>query len=289
MDDDSLYVPRRVLAEDGLTLYARDYDYDANRSGRPAILCLAGLTRNSKDFAHLAVDLATEHRVICPDYRGRGLSAYDPDWRHYQPEVYLADILHILAALNIHKVIVIGTSLGGLLAMALAVMRPTLLAGVVLNDIGPEVGNQGLAHILDYVAVDRPQPDWPSAIAELQRVFPYLELGDPQHWARMARATYKQSPDGLLRFDWDVRLVRRLRQALRRPQDLWPYFRALRLIQTLTIRGEKSRVFLPECLARMTAEKPDMLSVTIPGVGHTPNLGEPLAVAALRDFLERLP
>jgi pimeloyl-ACP methyl ester carboxylesterase len=281
------FTERFILAQDGLSLYARDYDMASD--GPAAVLCLAGMTRNSKDFAHVAAVLARRRRVICPDYRGRGLSDYDRDWRRYEPMVHLDDLLHLLAALNVHKVVVIGTSLGGILAMGLAVLRPGIMAGVVLNDIGPEIATGGLSRILDYVGHDRPQPDWAAAAAEMQRTFGYLELGDAQSWEHMARATYKESPDGLLRFDWDVRLVRAFRRSLRDKRDLWPYFRALRAVPTLAIRGEMSRVFLPACLARMTAEKPDLVAVTVPGVGHTPNLGEPVAIAALDRFLSRLP
>lgn len=278
---------RFILAQDGLSLYTRDYE--PPRDGGTAVLCLAGMTRNAKDFAHVAAAIRGRRRVICPDYRGRGRSAYDSDWRHYEPVTHINDLLHLLTALNIHRTVIIGTSLGGILAMALAVIRPTLVAGVVLNDIGPDIGSAGLGHILDYVARDRPQPDWPSAVAEMQRTFGYLELGDPQNWERMTRATYKECPDGLLRFDWDVRLVRAFRRAMRQRLDLWPYFRALRPIPTLAIRGGKSQVLLPACLDRMKAEKPDLITLTVPDVGHTPNLGEPIVVAALDDFLAKVP
>lgn len=279
---------RTVLAQDGLKLYARDYA-PQRASDVAAVLCLPGMTRNSKDFAHLAETLAQRRRVICPDYRGRGRSAYDPNWRNYQPPVYLNDILHLLAAFNIHKVVVIGTSLGGLLAMGLAVLRPTVMAGAVLNDIGPDLGTQGIDRILDYVAKDRPQPDWAAASDEMRRVFGYLELGEPENWERMARATYKEGEDGRLHFDWDVRLARPIRRMLRRKQDLWPYFRALRPIPTLAVRGGKSMVLSAASLTRMRDAKPDLVTVTVPGVGHTPNLGEPVAAAALGRFLANLP
>jgi pimeloyl-ACP methyl ester carboxylesterase len=278
---------RRILAEDGLSLYTRDYE--SPQSDRAAVLCLPGMTRNSKDFDHLAPLLALHRRVVCPDFRGRGLSEYDPDWRKYEPLTYISDILHLLAALNIHKLIVIGTSLGGALAMGLAVARPTILAGVVLNDIGPELGSEGIERILDYVATDRPQPTWEAAGAEMQRMFGYLELGEPENWQRMARATYREGADGQLHFDWDVRLARAARKTMRERMDLWPYFRALRPIPTLALRGEKSAVLSAEGLARMKAEKPDLITVTVPEVGHTPNLGEPVAAMALANFLASLP
>lgn len=285
---DAPFTDRYLRAQDGLRLYARDYQ-PPRPSDRAALLCLPGMTRNSKDFAHVAAAFAAQRRVICPDYRGRGLSAYDENWRHYEPPVYLNDLLHLLTALDIHKVIVIGTSLGGLLAMGLAILRPSLLAGVVLNDIGPEIGAGGLDHVLDYVGRDRPRPDWAAAADEMRRVFSYLELGDGPNWDRMARATYKEGPDGLLHFDWDVRLIRPFRRALHRKQDLWPYFRALADIPTLAIRGGKSKVFPPDCLARMAVEKPDLIGVTVPDVGHTPNLGEPIAATALNHFIDGLP
>lgn len=291
MQSASLAIPfheRVVLAQDGLRLYARDYE-PPRTSNAAAVLCLPGLTRNSKDFAHVAQALAQRRRVVCPDYRGRGLSAYDPNWRNYQPTVLLNDLLHLLAALGLHKVIAIGTSLGGLLAMGLAVLRPTVLAGVVLNDIGPAVGSAGIGRILDYIAEDRPQPDWATATAEMKRVFGYLELGEPENWDRMTRATFKEGPDGRLHFDWDVRIARPVRRMLRERQDLWRYYRALRDFSTLAFRGGKSTVLSAETFDRMKAEKPDLIAVVVPNVGHTPSLAEPVAIKALDQFLASLP
>ena len=174
------FTDRYVRAQDGLRLYARDYEPPPSAQPGTAVLCLAGMTRNSKDFAHVAAALSAHRRVICLDYRGRGRSAYDADWHHYEPTVYLNDILHLLTALNLHEVIVVGTSLGGLLAMGLAVARPSLLVGAVMNDIGPDVAPEGLAHILEFFAHDRPLPDWPAVIAQLRLSFNYLELGDDE-------------------------------------------------------------------------------------------------------------
>ena len=129
------YREATVSAQDGLALYYRDYG-DALASKTP-VLCLPGLTRNSADFAELAARLSRGRRVLCPDYRGRGRSAYDSNWRNYDPYVYINDISHLLAATGIGRAVIVGTSMGGLLAMGLAVLRPTLVAGAVLNDIGP--------------------------------------------------------------------------------------------------------------------------------------------------------
>jgi len=279
------YHERRLSAQDGLQLYYRDYG-DPLSPGIP-LLCLTGLTRNSQDYADLAERFAGSRRVICPDYRGRGRSAYDPNWRNYDPTTYLGDIGHILMANDIHRVIIVGTSLGGLLAMGLAVMRPTNVAAVVINDIGPDVDPGGLARIIEFIGIDRPQPDWPSAVAMLRRALPRLAIKNDHWWERFARATYREGADGALHFDWDIALVEPLKRSNGEIQDLWPFFRALRNIPTLLVRGEISDVLTTDGLRRMIADKPDLIAVTVPGIGHTPSLDEPEIRDVLDDFIAR--
>jgi len=277
---------RRYSAQDGLSLYFRDYG-DPDSPHAPA-LCLTGLTRNSQDFHELALRLARERRVLAPDYRGRGRSARDPDWRNYQPQVYLNDILHLLALANVERVIVIGTSLGGLLAMGLAALQPTALAGVVLNDVGPDIAPDGLSRILAYISQDRPQPDWAAATAFLKTAMPSLSaVDDPARWQRLAEGTFREESDGLLHFDWDVALARPLRLRNRLP-DLWPLFRALRNVPTLAFRGAISDVLTLETFERMGRENPGLVRVTVPGVGHAPGLDEPVSQEAMNAFLARL-
>jgi pimeloyl-ACP methyl ester carboxylesterase len=134
-------------SRDGLQLYYRDYAGDA---GKVPVLCLHGLTRNSRDFAALAAHIAPTRRVIVPDHRGRGRSQYDPHWLNYHPGTYVDDMWTLLQELSIERVIVVGTSLGGLMATLMAAMRPQMLAGVVLNDIGPEIDPTGAARIQSY-------------------------------------------------------------------------------------------------------------------------------------------
>ncbi len=279
------YRERHLSAQDGLQLYYRDYG--DRRGARLPLLCLSGLTRNSQDYADLAGHFAATRRIICPDYRGRGRSAYDPDWRNYDPMVYLGDIGHILMANDIHRAIVVGTSLGGLLAMGLAVMRPTSIAAIVINDIGPDVDPGGLARIVDFIGVDRPQPDWPSAVAMLRKALPRLAIRDADWWERFARATFREGTDSALHFDWDIALVEKLKRSQGAIQDLWPLFRALRDIPTLAVRGAISDVLTEEGLQRMIAAKPDLVTVTVPGIGHTPTLDEPEIKGVLDDFIAR--
>ena len=274
----------RFSAQDGLRLYYREYG-ESHASAAP-VLCLPGITRNSRDFHEIAIHLAAARRVVCPDYRGRGRSAHDPDWRNYNPSVYVNDLVHLLAAVHLPHVVVIGTSLGGLLAMALAVAQPTSLAAVVLNDVGPKIEPAGLARILSFIVEDRPQPNWPAAVELLRAVYPTLGQASPQEWQRIAEGTFRQGDDGLLHFDWDVALARPLRRRSRIP-DLWPMFRALRRIPTLAIRGALSDVFSVETLERMAREKPDLIQITISDAGHAPLLDRPRAQEAIDGFLAR--
>ncbi|MDH3474070.1 MAG: alpha/beta hydrolase [Rhodospirillales bacterium] len=280
------YRERRFSAQDGLRLYARDYG-DRLSAGRPMV-CLTGLTRNTKDYHDLALRHAARRRVVCSDYRGRGRSAYDPDWRNYQPEVYVRDLMSMMAALGLHGIVVCGTSLGGLLAMGLAAATPAVLAGVILNDIGPDIHPGGLSRIMNYVGVDRPQEDWDGAIAYLKQLFGPAHFETEAKWRSFAEATYRQGEDRLLHYDWDTALAKPLLRAGGKTPDLWPLYRALGRIPVLALRGETSDVLSQATFDRMAEVKPDLIRVTVPKVGHTPSLDEPEAEQAIDTFLARL-
>ncbi len=279
-----------LTAQDGLRLYYRDYGHDdrVRERRRTPVLCLPGLARNAKDFHDLALRLAGERRVICPDYRGRGRSGYDPNWRNYEARTYVNDLRHLLAALNLHRVIVIGTSLGGLLAMALAVAAPTALAGVVINDVGPEVDARGLERIVAYLRGCGPQPDWQAAGQYLRGALPNLPIDSDEGWIRLARNTYREGEDGLLHPDWDPNMVKALLRHREPPPDMWPLYRALQRVPVLALRGGASDVLTAETFARMKAEKPDLVQVTLAGVGHPPFLHQPPALSAIDAFLASL-
>ena len=274
---------RWFSAQDGLRLYFRDYG-SPSAPGTP-MLCLGGLARNSKDFDRLARRLCQHRRVVCPDYRGRGRSSYDPQWQNYRPEVYLNDLAHLLAVCNLHRVLVCGTSMGGLLSMGLAIAKPTALAGVILNDIGPHLHHRGLTRILDYIGADHPQPDWDHAVAHLKSQFPHLGLGSDERWRAFAEQTFRQDDDGVLRYDWDQALAKPLLRSRGATPDLWRLYGALDRRPVLVLRGELSDVLSEETVARMAELKPDLKSATVPGVGHTPMLDEPPAERAIDDLI----
>jgi len=280
----SAYRECRYLAEDGLSLYYRDYG-DRLASAVP-VFCLPGLTRSSRDFHRLASRLARVRRVVCPDYRGRGLSDYDPQPSNYHPTVHVNDVRHLMTVAGLHRVIIIGTSFGGFLAMGLALAVPSAIAAVVLNDVGPEVADSGLKRIMDYIGRDHPQPDWPSAAAEMKRMFPNLSFETEEEWLAGARNTWREGDDGILHFDWDIRLAEAIGKA-RHDFEPWSLFRALCGIPVLAFRGGKSDVLSPEILEHMQREHPGLKAVTVPGVGHPLSLSEPQAVEAIDEFLDR--
>lgn len=277
------YRERRYTAQDGLSLYFRDYG-DAAWETAP-VLCLPGLTRNSGDFDGIASRLARRRRVVCPDYRGRGRSDADPNWRNYVPRTYVNDIVHLLAAANLHHVVVIGTSLGGLLAMALGAAAPSALAGVILNDIGPDVEGEAVRGIVEYIGEDRPQPDWDTAVATLKRLLPNARFQDQAAWDLLTRNTFRAGEDGLLHFDWDLAIVKPVLSGASPVPDMWPLFRALAHVPVLALRGEVSDILSPACFDRMAEVRPDLVRVVVRDTGHAPTLDEPECRKAIDDFL----
>jgi pimeloyl-ACP methyl ester carboxylesterase len=271
-------------AQDGLVLYYRTYGTPL--SARLPVLCLPGLTRNAQDFHCLAKRLGDSRYVICPDYRGRGRSAYDTDSRNYQPRTYLDDIRHLLVVTGAHRVIVVGASMGGLLAMGLGAIVPTTLAGVILNDIGPVLGT-GLDGILAYAGTDRPVSDWAAASREFRRLLPQINFQTDDDMERAVRATWRQGNDGMLHVNWDIRLVQSLRDGPPLP-DLWRLFRSLRQIPVLALRGELSDILDRETVERMAAEHDGLMRIEVKRTGHTPSLNEPEAVQAIDAFLDAL-
>lgn len=279
------FVEGAFHAQDDLKIYYRTYGSDLSK--QLPILCLSGLTRNSKDFHSFATRMAEQGRyVVTMDYRGRGRSAYDPNFMNYTPSIYVQDVQHLVTLLDIHRCIVVGTSLGGFLAMMLAVARPSLLAGVVLNDIGPAVEPQGLLAIAQYVGVAVEPQDWAGAVQYIKGLFTksYPDLTDEQ-WMDMAKAMFVEE-NGKIRLDYDLKLKDALSAgASAPPQDLWVIYQALTAIPTLVLRGGLSDLFGEATLARMQQEHPKMAAITVPNRGHVPLLNEPDVVLAIDQFL----
>jgi len=278
-------------ASDGLRLSARIYG-DGSPGTLP-VVCLAGLTRNARDFhelaLHLSQDAPSPRTVIAFDYRGRGRSAWDPEWRNYDVGVEAGDVVAGLAALGVERAAFIGTSRGGLIIFVLSAMRPSLLGAVVLNDIGPMIEPAGLAQIRGYLRRAPKPADLAEAIA-VQRTatgasFPALTDED---WERATRAYYREDA-GRLVPDFDPALVKAMASLdLDKPLPLlWPQFNALSGIPLMAIRGEHSGLLSAKTFEQMQALRPDMAAETVAGQGHAPFLetaGLPGKIAA---FLSR--
>jgi pimeloyl-ACP methyl ester carboxylesterase len=274
-------------SHDGLRLYARVYE--AANKGAPTVLCLHGLTRNSRDFEDLAPYLSSRYRVIAPDLRGRGFSARDPQMQNYQPAIYVRDILALLDAVDAPRVAIIGTSLGGMLAMMMGYGQHKRVAGMVLNDVGPEVDPAGLERIKQYAGKLPPALTWRVAVAQTVAVFGEAWPGlPPERWERLARRGYREDAAGVVLADADPNIGEALRAAPAAALDLWPLWRALRSVPTLAIRGARSDILSAATFARMKSENPDLEQLEVADRGHVPLLDEPECLAALDSFLSRI-
>lgn len=274
-------------SKDGLKLHYRDY---AGRADRPAVLCLPGLTRNARDFAHVAQRLCGEWRVVCPDLRGRGDSAYARDSATYNPLQYAEDLGELFDQAGIDRFVAIGTSLGGLLTMIMALTMPQRIAGALLNDVGPEVSPAGLERIRGYVGQGRTFPTWMHAARALEEsqgdVFPGYEISD---WLDMAKRCMVVGGNGRIVFDYDMKIAEPLAQpGGESGVDLWPAILALKGKPVTLVRGELSDILSKDVHRKMAKGLPGSDAVTVPKVGHAPMLNEPEAVAAIDRLLARV-
>ena len=271
-------------SQEGLRLFSRVYAGPS--ADVPVVLCLHGLMRNSRDFEYLAVHLAGRYRVVAPDVRGRGFSARDANSSHYQIPTYLADLLLLLRGLGVARVNIIGTSMGGLMAMVLAAMQPRLVASIVLNDVGPEIDPRGLARIRGYAGKSPAVHSWEQAVAQVRSVYGTVwpGLGD-ERWEMIARLSYRANAAGVPEADADPLVAEPLRDDKAAPLNLWPLWGALAKTPVLAIRGALSDVLSAATLARMRREKPDLEVLEVARRGHPPLLDEPESLAAIDGFL----
>jgi pimeloyl-ACP methyl ester carboxylesterase len=281
------YRDHEYQSGDGLALYCRVYE-SPNAAG-PVVLCLPGLTRNSADFEDLAPYLQARFRVVAPDLRGRGRSARDPKMENYQPTVYLADLALLIASLGITRMAIVGTSLGGLLAMMIAATRPQAVAGIVLNDVGPEIDSAGAARIRGYAGKLPAVGSWEQAEAQLRAVYGSAWPGiPPARWRVLARRSYREDASGAPVIDADPKIGEAMRAAPTPAPDLWPLWAMLKAVPALCLRGALSDILSAATLARMQKEKPDLRTLTVADRGHVPLLDEPECLAAIDSFLAGL-
>jgi pimeloyl-ACP methyl ester carboxylesterase len=280
------YEERHLVVRDDLKLYYRDYP---GSSSKPPILCLHGLTRNSRDFAEFAERHSPEFRVLALDFRGRGASQYDPLPMRYNPLTYAGDVIELLDELSIEKAIFVGTSLGGLVTMAVAAMQPQRIAGTILNDVGPDVDPSGVDRILTYVGNDRRYGSWDEAADAISSNYgSSFDRYSHDDWVRMAKRNCREE-NGEIRFDYDMAIAEPFRNAGPAPEvDLWPLFNVLASKPLLVVRGANSDLLTAKTAERMRAAGPEVKIAAVQGVGHAPELNEPEALEAIDAFLASL-
>lgn len=271
-------------SRDGLRLHYREMPGPIDR---PALLCLPGLTRNSADFEALARRLAGQWRVIAVDLRGRGESAWPRDSLTYVPLTYLLDLRLLIEASGLNRFVVLGSSLGGALALQLTTGHRAAMAGVILNDFGPFVEPAGLARLRANVGRVGNWPTWIHAARDLAQrnaaSYPDWQLAD---WLALAKRLCRLSAAGRVVFDYDPRIA----EPFRLPHgdagtDLWLAFESLAGLPVLSLRGANSDLLSSATQAAMQARLPQMRVVEVPRVGHAPLLDEPVAITAIDNLL----
>ncbi|MCB1385755.1 MAG: alpha/beta hydrolase [Nitratireductor sp.] len=281
-------------ASDGLRLAGRQYGW-AHRGAAP-VVCLSGLSRNSADFHELALHLAnhdeTPRRVLTLDYRGRGKSAYDPNWENYSPVVEADDCIQGMTAAGLSHAHIVGTSRGGLIAMLLAGIRPGMMISVTLNDIGPELAGSGLVRIKKSLESDYVAESFEDAAERMKRAgerdFPKRSDAD---WLHHARKLYKENDGrkgGVIRA-YDRNLARTLAAIdLDSPlPTLWPQFAGLNKHPVLLLRGANTDLLEDATVERMRQVHPGMAFANLPDEGHAPDVGLPGTAERIAAFLAR--
>ena len=276
---------------DGLELYAKSYGPD---DAPVTALCMHGLTRNHKDFEPMInalLENGANVRFLAVDVRGRGKSERDTNTTNYSPAIYAQDMVALLDHLRIDRAMLIGTSMGGLMSMVLMTMIPTRIQGVVLNDIGPVLQKEGLDRIQNYVGGTLTKDSWiaaAKAVEEVQKsAFPDYTDED---WMAFARRTYRELDDGRVELDYDPeisRTVKEVRPNIFTNMAMWKLFKSMKAVPLLLVRGEISDLLSDKNAKKMVRKHGNAELITVPSVGHTPLLDEPIVQSALRPFLEQ--
>ena len=278
-------------SRDGLKLYGRDYSPVAD-TGKLPVIAIHGLTRNSADFDGIAGVLRDNgHRVLAIDVRGRGKSQYATDPMTYVPTTYAGDVVALLEQQAINRAIFLGTSMGGLITMALAALKLEAIAAAILNDVGPEVAPEGLARIAAYTGKSVTINTWQDAIEYARQInevaFPHYDQSD---WEAFAHRIFREDEKGVpvLAYDPDISAPIRAAGSGALVPDLWPLYRVLTQRPTLIIRGGTSDLLSTSIASRMITEGKNAKLIEIPDIGHAPMLDEAEAAEGIVNFVAKI-
>lgn len=284
----SAYKELRITVYDGLRIYGRHYP--APGSKRRPLLCLAGLTRNSRDFHDLACALSgtgdAARPVYTVDTRGRGGSDFPKDWRQYAVPVEMLDVQDFMAANHLHNAAILGTSRGGLIAMVIAAVQPSLIGTVILNDIGPAIERDGLMRISGFVGKSKSPLTWDSAAQRIataeQELFP--DIGE-EEWLAIAHQRFNEE-GGRPAPGYDPEIRRTFAALADGPvPPLWRQFASLNHAPCLVLRGERSDLLSEATATQMTERHPNCRAHVVPRQGHAPTLTDAPTQSVIKDFL----
>ena len=271
------------------------------------VLCVHGLSRNSRDFDYLAQALQKDYRVVCMDVVGRGESDWLADRSGYSFSTYLSDAAALVARVTTpvaggffrekrsRYLDWVGTSMGGLIGMLLAAKRNSPIGRLVLNDVGPFVPWNGLFRLKGHVGRPRGFGSRRSAGEYIRETFAtFGPLTEPQ-WAHLIEHSIKQHEDGRWHFRFDPAIGHWNAQSdpelpigpeFLRGIDLWSAWNAVDC-PVLVLRGAQSDVLLPGTVKEMRRRKPGTQAVEFEGVGHAPALFDRRQIEAVRGFLRQ--
>ena len=250
---------------------------------RDVLVCVHGLTRSAQDFDSLARELCGQFRVVCPDVAGRGDSDRLADPMLYAVPQYVADMVTLIARLDVESVHWVGTSMGGLIGMALAAQAATPVRKLVLNEAGPVIGRAALERMATYVGLQPEFPDMAQAEEYVRRISAPFGRHSDAEWRLLTESWVRKGDDGIYRPRYDPGIA----AAFAVPEkdlELWLIYDAVRC-PTLVLRGELSDLLSPETAAQMTRRGPKAKVIEIDGVGHAPTLMHANQIAIVRDFL----
>ena len=283
-DNDNGYLERSVLCASSSGLHRMAYTQWGASDNQRVVLCVHGLSRNGRDFDVLARALAADYRVVCPDLAGRGRSDWLRDPDEYVIAQYVADLTVLIARLDVERVAWVGTSLGGLVGMALASLPGSPVERLLLNDVGPAIARASLERIGDYLGR---APDF-SSLVEAENYIrlvsaPFGELSDA-HWRELTVSSVRADADGRWRMRYDPAIAHSFRRATASEVDLWPIYERVSC-PTLLLRGERSDLLSAATAQAMARRGPRPRVVEVAGVGHAPMFMDAAQIAIVAEFL----
>ena len=270
--------------QDNLILHYATY---GTLTHKPTLFCLPGLTRFGTDFKRLAERYAHDRLVVTLDYRGRGKSQWCKSGKTYTPEYYINDARHLISLLGLKDIILVGTSLGAYLTVALATIIPTTVKGMILNEISPELDMGIMSVIGQFTTRQNDFRSWEEVFSYAETIRPLVQCSD-EVWEKYVHSSYHETPQGTFSENWDARILSQFDPFVISGAYWWPRLELINAYPTLLVRGGLSTFLTPETFEKMQELLPHAQTCLVPDVGHAPSLNEPIAIEAVDHFIKCL-